>query len=42
MEVSGRVEKFEEDKRYGGLTAEELEKAEDLMIQTGELDPNKN
>jgi hypothetical protein len=41
-EVSGRVQVFEEEKRYGGLTAAELAEAEDLMIKTGELDPNQN
>jgi len=41
-EVSGRVQVFEEEKRFGGLTGEELAEAEELMIRTGELDPNQN
>jgi hypothetical protein len=41
-EVSGRVQQFEEEKTFGGLTGEELAEAEELMIKTGELDPNQN
>jgi len=41
-EVSGRVQVFEEEKKFGGLTGAELAEAEELMIKTGELDPNQN
>ena len=41
-EITGSVQQFEEEKKFGGLTGEELAEAEELMIKTGELDPNQN
>jgi len=32
------VTTFEEEKKMGGLTNQELREAEDLMMQTGELE----
>jgi hypothetical protein len=42
LEVAGKVTTFEEEKKFGGLTAAELAQAEELMIKSGELDPNTN
>ena len=37
-EIKAKVETFEEERKYGGLTDKEIKEAEALMIQTGELE----
>ena len=39
--VNAKVEKFEEENKFGGLTKAEIEEATSLMVKAGEIDdPN--
>ena len=39
--MQGKIERYEEEKKMGGLTQGEIAEATDLMVKAGEIDdPN--